>query len=128
MALRCTVVTPDAQLFDDAVAGAVVPAHDGLIGIQPGHSPLLLRIGAGPLTLHQTGKADFNLFIAGGVAQVKDDVLTILTDQASEAGAIDKEAARRELDTLLAGGKFGDDEAGKIRRRRIETVRAMLAV
>ena len=35
MAFRCVVVTPEQQTMDEAaVTQAIIPAHDGLIGIQ----------------------------------------------------------------------------------------------
>ena len=59
-----------------------------MIGILTDRAPILLKIGAGELTLHgvstvnsgsaTTGK-DAALFVAGGVAQMKDNVLTVLT-------------------------------------------------
>lgn len=102
MAFKCVVVTPEEQAFDQTVTQAVVPAHDGLIGILSGRAPILLRIGVGPLRLDLPGGETRHYLIDGGIAQMKDNVLTILTDSATPATALDAESARAEYNEALA--------------------------
>jgi F-type H+-transporting ATPase subunit epsilon len=128
MPLTCTVVTPDAQLFDEVIGSATLPAHDGMIGILPGHAPMLLRVGSGLLTLHRAGKSDYVLFIDGGVAQVKDDVLTLLTDQAMPPSEIDRAAAQKTVDELSAATPPLNDAARRLFDRKLEKARSMLRV
>ena len=86
MAFQCTLVTPEQQLLDEPVAQAILPAHDGLIGILTDRSPLLVKLGNGKLRIDQDNKPSRFFEIHGGVAQMKDNRLTILTPsaQASE--------------------------------------------
>ena len=44
-ALTCSVITPEAQVFDGAAESVVVPAHDGEIGILFNRAPLLAKLG-----------------------------------------------------------------------------------
>ena len=39
MAFQCTIVTPEHQVLDESVRQAIVPAHDGLIGILTDRAP-----------------------------------------------------------------------------------------
>ena len=48
-AFQIAVVTPDAQVFDRRAGSAVLPAHDGEIGILRGRAPLLCKLGIGVL-------------------------------------------------------------------------------
>ena len=48
-ALQCIVVTPERTWLDELVESVVLPAYDGEIGILPGHTPLIARLGYGEL-------------------------------------------------------------------------------
>ena len=77
MSFQCTVVTPEAETFNGTVSQAILPAHDGLLGILTDRSPLLVKLGTGPLRLDVSGSAKQFFFINGGIAQMKDNKLTI---------------------------------------------------
>ncbi len=91
MAFKCVVVTPEQQMFDETITQAIVPAHDGQIGILTDRAPLLVKLGKGELRLDLSGGQSRRFQIKGGIAQMKDNRLTILTD---EAVAPDAAAAR----------------------------------
>src|SRR6202000_1771421 len=96
-AVRCVVVTPERTLFDQLVEFVALPLFDGDLGILPGRSPLIGRLGYGELRTKQHGVTK-RYFVDGGFAQVRDDVVTVLTDRATAADAIDTTAAPRELE------------------------------
>ncbi len=127
MSFKCTLVAPDQQLFDGPINGAVLPAVDGQIGIQSDHAPILLRLGSGRLTLHRQNDSDVVLFVSGGVAQMKANTLTVLTDEARELNTIDRQAAQAELDALLATANPTAEEARTIRDRKIARARAIIS-
>ena len=87
MAFSCDIVTPDTQVFKETVTGVIVPAHDGQLGLLTGRAPILVRLGEGTLTAHvQNGRAQF-YHVRGGVAQMKDNKLTVLTESATDSAA-----------------------------------------
>ncbi len=94
MAFQCVVVTPEQQALDESVTQAILPAHDGEIGILTDHAPLLVKLGLGSLRLDLPGGGRRVLYIEGGVAQMKDDRLTILTQQAIPPDQISRESSR----------------------------------
>lgn len=96
MAFDCVVVTPEQQSFNGTVRQVVLPAHDGQVGILTGRAPLLVKLGIGTLRLERTKGADEVFFVDGGVAQMKDNRLTILTDKAIAAADLDAESAKAE--------------------------------
>jgi F-type H+-transporting ATPase subunit epsilon len=95
MSFQCTVVTPEAEAFNATVSQAILPAHDGLLGILTDRSPLLVKLGTGPLRLDTPAGRQY-FFLDGGIAQMKDNKLTILTPTATPASELDAEAARAE--------------------------------
>ena len=47
--VECVVVTPERTLFDELVEFVALPLYDGELGVLPGHSPLIGRLGYGEL-------------------------------------------------------------------------------
>ncbi len=79
MSFQCTIVTPEQQALDEPVEQAIIPAHDGLIGILTDRAPLLARLGKGPLRVDLPGGKQKIFQVEGGVAQMRDNKLTVLT-------------------------------------------------
>src|SRR5256885_12439809 len=127
MAFQCTVVTPEQQAFDASITQAILPAHDGLMGILTDRAPLLVRLGAGPLRLDQAGGRSQYYFVDGGVAQMKDNKLTIVTGEAIASERIDYEAACAEY-AEAAAAKPTDEASIKDREHRLQQARAKQAM
>jgi F-type H+-transporting ATPase subunit epsilon len=114
MGFKCTIVTPEAQPFDQVVEQVILPAHDGQVGILTNRAPILLKIGTGHLRIDVSSSQGAHFFISGGVAQMKDNVLTILTNEAAEKGEIKAEQAQAEL--TAAEALPGEDAAAREHR------------
>jgi len=97
MSFKCVIVTPEQQVLDETVTEAIIPAHDGLIGIETNRAPLLVKLGIGQLRVDIASKGSKHFLIEGGVAQMKDNLLTILTQKAVPATEIDAQSAKAEL-------------------------------
>ena len=96
MAFQCVIVTPEQQALDESATQAIVPAWDGEIGILTDRAPLLVKLGVGSLRVDLAGGRSRTFVIDGGIAQMKDNRLTILTNEAAPAEEIDGAAARAE--------------------------------
>ena len=123
MAFQCVVVTPERQLLDESITQAIVPGHDGLVGILTDRAPLLMKMGLGPMRLdHANGSRSF-YFVEGGVAQMKDNKLTILTNEATPASEIDAESARAEFAEAQAR-RATDESTASDREKQMARARA----
>jgi F-type H+-transporting ATPase subunit epsilon len=123
--IRVIIVTPAEQALDAKATYADVPAHDGQVGIQHLRAALLTKLGVGVLRL-ETPEGERKFFIDGGYAQVKNDELNILTDEAIDAAELDRgecEAAMKQAHALK--GKTPEAQAHKDRENT--RARAMLA-
>jgi F-type H+-transporting ATPase subunit epsilon len=78
----------------------------------------------GELRLDLANSQKRMLFINGGVAQVKDNKLTIVTDEAMEPSQIDVEAARAEF-AEAAARRATDEQTARERQRAIDRARAL---
>ncbi len=121
---RCTIVTPEAQILDEEVSYASIPAHDGQIGLASKRAPLLVKLGDGPLRLEVAGR-DRWFFVGGGFAQMKSDRLTLLTPKAIEANDLDAEEARAALNEAQALKASTDEQLAR-RERDVHQARVML--
>jgi F-type H+-transporting ATPase subunit epsilon len=117
MAFQCTVVTPEQQVLDEQVVQAIVPAHDGKVGVLTNRAPLLMKLGLGEMRIDFPNGQKRFFYIEGGVAQVKDNKLTILTDEATPADQINAESARAELAEAQAR-RIGAEPGGYDQRQK----------
>src|SRR3954470_12150381 len=123
MAFQCTIVTPEAQALDESIQQAILPAHDGLIGILTDRAPLLVKLGVGPLRVDLAAGQQRYFLVDGGVAQMKDNKLTVLTTVATPASEIDAETARAEYAEAIARQPT-DAKTAEIRQHQLERARA----
>ena len=126
MSFQCVLVTPEQQVLDATVAQAIVPAHDGLVGILTGRAPILVKLGTGTLRVDLADGGRRYFFVDGGVAQMKDNRLTILSTDAAPADQIDPEAARAEYAEAEARNAT-DARAAKDRQHQMARARAKQA-
>jgi len=96
--LQCIVVTPEATVRDEPADFVAVPLYDGELGVAPGHSPMIGRLGYGELRMMQDGQAT-RYYVDGGFVQVADNVVSILTPRAIAADDLDAAVAREDLET-----------------------------
>jgi F-type H+-transporting ATPase subunit epsilon len=85
MSFQCVLVTPEQEMLDLRVKEVVLPLYDGLMGILSNHAPLLAKLGKGPLRIDPEQGSSQSFQIEGGVVQMKDNKLTILTQKAVAA-------------------------------------------
>ena len=123
--IRVVIITPAEQVFEGEATYADVPAWDGQVGIQHLRAALLTKLGTGVLRL-ETTDGELRFFLDGGYAQVKDDEVTLLTDEAIDARTLGRgevEAAMKSAKALK--GDSPDAQAHK--DRETQRARAMMA-
>lgn len=122
---QCALVTPQKQVLDEPLTYASIPAWDGQIGIAPGRAALLVKLGDGVLRLDFDGGESRWFFLAGGFAQMKDNRLSLLTDEAVLADEIVREEVDKALEeaTQLSAATLDQVEE---RRRRVSRARTLL--
>lgn len=124
--IACTVITPEAKIYEGKVAGVILPAHDGEIGVLKNRAPLLCKLGPGRLRLRTEG-AEQTWYIDAGFAQVAGNEVTVLTQKAMRP----EEIKREEAEALLAEarGIVPKDEILAERRSQMEArARAQLRI
>ena len=124
--LLCSVVTPEQTALETKAEFVALPLFDGEIGIAPGHSPLIGRLGYGELRVRNGDKTQ-HFYVDGGFVQVADNVVSVLTNRAVPAHRLDTAAASEQLRTAIARPAAGKEEMA-IRDRQISQARGQLRV
>ncbi|HEY8747346.1 MAG TPA: ATP synthase F1 subunit epsilon [Tepidisphaeraceae bacterium] len=124
MSFQCVVVTPERQALDESVSQVILPAWDGETGILTDRAPLLVKLGTGVLRVDPASGPSRKFMIDGGIAQMKSNRLTILTNEAMAAEDIDAESARAQYAEAEAriptDNKTRDDRAHQMQRARVQ--------
>jgi F-type H+-transporting ATPase subunit epsilon len=125
--LRCVVVTPEATILDRAAEFIALPLYDGEIGIGRGHSPLIGRLGYGEMRLRAENGQSERYYVNGGFVQVAGNVVSVLTEGATAAAAIDTGVAAENL--RAAHSQAANSDVALEQRERLEAqARAQLRI
>jgi F-type H+-transporting ATPase subunit epsilon len=121
-----SVITPERAVLEAEATFAAFPAHDGEVGVLHGRAPFLFKLGAGLLRVDGPDGKE-TLFIAGGFAQMVNNRLTLLTEQAKDPAKIDRAEAEKALAAALAM-KGTDEAAYRSREQAVAAARAQVRV
>lgn len=103
MPIRCEIVSQDQIVYQNDVNVVVLPGAEGDMGILPNHAPLLTVLRYGIITV-RTNQGEEYFTVAGGVAEVQPDQVTVLADAAENVREINvqrAETAKRRAEELL---------------------------
>lgn len=103
MPIRCEIVSQDRVVFQGDVDMVVLPGGSGVMGILPNHAPVLSVLQYGIITVRTKNEEQY-FTVAGGVAEVQPDQVTVLADAAENVVEIDiqrAEVARQRAEEAL---------------------------
>lgn len=124
--LTCIVVTPEATVLDCRAEFVALPLFDGEIGVAPGRSPLIGRLGYGEMRVVKAGQAT-RYYVDGGFVEVINNVVSVLTNRAVPAGELSAATAEQQL-AAARGRPANTPELMAIRDRSVAQARAQLRV
>ena len=107
------VVTPVRLVLEEHVDELTAPGPLGQLGILPDHAALMTTLDIGQLSYKKSG-ANSVITLAGGYAEVLDNVVTVLANAAEFPPEIDTaraENARARAESTLGDSDQVDEEA-----------------
>lgn len=119
---QCSIITPERVVLETPATFVAFPAHDGEVGILPHRAPLVYKLGIGSLRV-ETPSGEHRFYIDSGFAQMINNKLAILTEQARKTTEIDAAAAEKALAEAksIRGGDIKAQEARDLAIRRAKT-------
>lgn len=97
------ITASSGEFYQGSCDCVVLPTQDGLIGIQAGHSPVLVALDMGMLRF-TCGEETREVLVGDGIAEVTPAYVMILVDSAERPEDIDRnraEAARIRAEERL---------------------------
>ena len=124
------IVAPDRLLLSQPVDMVVIPAAEGDMGVLPGHSPMIVLLRGGTITLHEGGQPTARLFVSGGFAEITPDRCTVLADEATPVAEVSRsegEARLRAAEEQYANADKMDVPAVEAAMSPMQSTQAMIA-
>lgn len=124
--LQLKIVTPQKILLDEQVEAVYSKSVAGEFGILPDHIPYMTDLNIGVTEYIKENKKEFVSTI-GGVIQVKDNIVTVLSDTAELGEQIDITRARAAKERAEARLKAGTADID-VDRAQMALARAMVRI
>ena len=125
MALALEIVTPEQRVLSVQADEVRLPGSEGGFGVRPGHTPLVAALKAGEL-VYLTGATPHRYAVGEGFAEVSNDHVRVLVEEAVRADQIDPGKAASDLKALQAklSGLSPEDPAYSANRAQVERAAA----
>ena len=94
---RLEIASPERMLVNEAVTDATIPGEQGMLGILPGHAPLLSELGRGELTYTLLNGQRHFMAVQGGYLEISGNHVRVAAHNAEYANEIDVARAETAL-------------------------------
>jgi F-type H+-transporting ATPase subunit epsilon len=96
--IQFELVSPAKLLVSSKVDMVVVPGGEGDFGALALHAPMITTVRPGVIDIHDGGKVSSSIFVAGGFAEVNEERITVLAEEAIPVGELtaDMASARKQ--------------------------------
>ncbi len=95
--LKVRIITPDRIAFEGEAGSLRYPAEDGLVGVLPGHAPMITTVETGILRMTLKSGGDFEMVVSRGFCEVRDDEVHLVVDSGETPDGIDVRRAEEAL-------------------------------
>jgi F-type H+-transporting ATPase subunit epsilon len=97
MTLNLRVMAPNRTVLNSEVEEIILSSNTGQIGILPNHAPLLTALNIGVMKL-RIGNQWTAVALMGGFAQIDQNQITILVNEAEKATDINSQEAQEAFE------------------------------
>ena len=129
MSVALEIVSPEKLLLSRPVDMVVIPASEGDMGVLEGHTPMIVMLRGGVISLYEGDRVTDTLFVAGGFAEVTPERCTVLANEVSPVAELDKAEGERRLaeaEATLAEMDAADITAEELALERAQSARALI--
>ena len=101
MVMKIEVIIPAKIICKIQADEVILPGLTGQIGILKGHAALITGLETGLLRIKLNGKWT-PIILSGGLAEIKNDEIVVLTNYAEEVVGVKLEEATKKLENVAA--------------------------
>ena len=121
------LVSPERLVLSSEVSMVVVPGAEGDFGVLPGHAPMISNVRSGVISIYNDRAIEARIFVAGGFAEVSNNRLTVLTENAVALDEIKRaDADARLAEAREAVGDASDDRARANSEKQLAIAEALV--
>ena len=120
------VVTPSAIILSESVEMVVVPGSDGQIGALPRHSKVISTLNRGLVDIFNDNKISSQIMIDGGIAEINETSVTILTERAEKIDKANKQLLEEKLITFQSQENHIDQNIADLAIKNSSFIKAVL--
>ncbi len=127
--LTLKVITPSGLALEERVDDVVIKGDLGEFGVLPGHVSMISGVVAGRIRFTNSGGVK-TFIVHSGMAEVRDDTVTVLTELLESPDDVDVSAASKEAEELnhrLESGGLSEEDR-KLLSRRLLLARARAGI
>jgi len=84
------LVSPEKLLLSDEYEMVVVPGAEGDFAVMAGHSAVTSSLRPGVIAIYEGDAEKDRIFVNGGFAQIAEDKLTVLAEEAIHVADLDR--------------------------------------
>ena len=129
MSVALEIVSPEKLLLSRPVDMVVIPASEGDMGVLEGHTPMIVMLRGGTITIYEDEQPTDRLFVAGGFAEVTPERCTVLANEAVPVAELKRAEGERRLaeaEAAYAAADTSDPAVEDAALDRIQSARAMI--
>lgn len=120
------LVSPERVLMSESVEHVVLPGSEGLLGVLSGHSPAVVTLKPGVISVLSGSTVTRKIYVRGGFAEINPETLTVLAEHAIDTEAADQNAIASEIEVAekdLADAET--DDARFIAQSAVDALRSL---
>ena len=106
------LVSPAKKLASSEAEAVTIPGMEGDLTAMANHAPFLTTLRPGFVTV-RNGSAEERYFVTGGFAEISDNTVSVLAEQAVEESAVNQDF----LDAQIAEAEKAHEDAGDDRKQ-----------
>mgnify|MGYP003325657644 CR=1 FL=1 len=121
------LVSPERLVLSSEVSMVVVPGAEGDFGVLPSHAPMISNLRSGVISIYNDRAIEARVFVGGGFAEVSNNRLTVLTEEAVALDEIKQaDADARLAEARDAVGDAPDDRARANAEKQLAIAEALV--
>ena len=97
MPVALEIVSPSKLVLSRPVDMVVIPAEEGDMGVLEGHTPMIVMLRGGAISLYAGEQVSERLFVAGGFAEVTQERCTVLATEVVPVAELRRAEGERRL-------------------------------
>ncbi|ARJ64931.1 ATP synthase F1 subunit epsilon [Magnetospirillum sp. ME-1] len=126
--IQFELVSPAKLLVSSKVDMVVVPGGEGDFGALALHAPMITTVRPGVIDIHDGGKVSSSIFVAGGFAEVNEERITVLAEEAIPVAELTAEMAEARKKAAKEALENAGNERDKAQAQRLALIaEAMVA-